>query len=81
MDHIKEQLLNQITQAQNRTLDTLKLIPMDTPGRSAVALAWEALRLGWYMLKEDRVGISEKTQYVQRSYAKLMRELDPQDQQ
>lgn len=69
------QLLSQIQTAQNNTLNLLQLIPSGTPGRTAVVLAWEALRLSWYILRADRVGVAEKAHYVKLAYDALTAEL------
>ena len=69
-------LMRRVQEAQNMALDTAQLIPEGTYGRQAVLLAFEALRLGWYMMRGDRVGIAEKKYYVQLAYARLMEELD-----
>ncbi len=74
-----EQLLRQIQAAQNLALDTAILTPDGTYGKAALNLGWEALRLGWYMIRGDRVGISEKTHYVKLAYDRLMEELKDHD--
>jgi hypothetical protein len=74
-----QQLLGKIQAAQNLALDTAILTPDGTYGKAALNLGWEALRLGWYMVKGDRVGISEKTYYVKLAYKTLMEELEDHD--
>ena len=51
-------------------------IPDGTTGRKAITLAWESLRLAWYMYREDGVGISEKRYYVKLAFERLMEEFD-----
>lgn len=70
------QLLNRIEDAQNLALQIAQLLPGGVYGRSAVVLAYESLRLAWYMGTRDRVGVAEKSVYVRIAYERLAKELD-----
>lgn len=70
-----EDLLRRIQAAQNMGLEVAQLVPDGMYGKAAINLGWEALRLGWYMLRNDRVGVAEKQRYVQMAYNALMEEL------
>lgn len=70
-----EDLLKRIQAAQDMALEVARLVPDGMYGKTAINLGWEALRLGWYMLRNDRVGIAEKQRYVQMAYDALVEEL------
>ena len=65
-----------IQDAQNRVGTLMGAVPEGTEGRRAIILAWESLRLAWYMYREDGVGISEKRHYVQLAFDRLMEEFE-----
>ena len=65
-----------IQEMQNRVGTLLGAVPEGTDGRRAILLAWESLRLAWYMYREDGVGISEKKYYVRLAFDRLMEEFE-----
>ena len=65
-----------IQRMQNDVHSLLMAVPDGTTGRKAITLAWESLRLAWYMYREDGVGISEKKYYVRLAFDRLMEEFE-----
>ncbi len=75
MDPMINELMHRVQEDQRRVYDLARLIPDGVYGKKAINLAWEALRLGWYMMRDDRIGIFEKTQFVEWAFNALMKEL------
>lgn len=61
---------------QNQILGLAQIIPEGISGRNAVLLSFESMRLAWYMVKGDRVGIAEKSGSVRIAYGRLLDELN-----
>lgn len=69
-----QELMRRIRDIQNDVLGLTEIIPEGTVGRSAVVLAFESLRLSWYMMRNDSVGVSEKMSYVTAAYHAVVKE-------
>ena len=68
------ELLNQIQQKQREILDLMDVTDGHA-AREALNLAYQSLRLSWYMLRGDNIGIAEKTQFVNLAHESLSESL------
>lgn len=68
-------MMGQVQSMQNEIYSFMRVIPNGTFGRTAIVLAWESMRLGWYMMRGNTVGIHEKSEFVKLIYEQLMDDL------
>ena len=65
-----DDLMRKTQSMQHEILDLMNVVD-GHDSRDAMQLAYESLRLSWYMLRGDSVGINEKAGFVKDAYDSL----------